>query len=250
MKERIILKNSPIVETWLIVDFQSAYAPSRGELKAFVSENYANAKSVEIITDRQEKIEVKGDVRVENIVVNTAAGIAFMASGDEHTVIVAKKNRIEIRALGKYPSWEAFIVKASAHYAKCAAFLKPSDLMRIAIKSINRIEIPLDVKRFSDVITTMPQEVDKDLASVCAEFVYRDTQYYPDFHSFATVVRAYQRQQMNKEGRSPLFFDIEVFKTPDGKKLTFDQEALSELHDLKNAIFFGSIAPRQLESYK
>jgi len=252
MKERIVLKNSPIVETWLVVDFDSDYVPTLSDFQEFVKANYANAISIGTISERQVNVNVKDGVRSEHIVEDAAAGISFMVSGDEQTLIVAKKRRIEIRALGKYPSWDEFIEKANAHYIKCAAFLKPSKIIRVAVKSINRIEIPDGVKRFADVITTIPQDADGDLASVCAEFMYRDTQYYPDFKSFATVVRAYQRQPNTAKIRAPLFYDIEVFKTPenDGEVLAVSQDHLDKLHELKNAIFFGSLAPKQLEMYK
>ena len=245
------LKNSPLVETWLSVDFVAPKVLTTVDFNEIVSAEFSNVKLIQRLAERNTKIEENGDVRTETIKENRAAGIVFDVGGQLPLQVVVKNNRIECKVLGNYPRWDSFIALAKSTLQKCMKHFDVVDCRKVSIRSVNRIFFPDGVKAFSRVLRMLPLDSDDGLQGVCADMLYRDTQYYPDYDAFATIVRAYQRGGESEKSKTPIYLDIDAFKVarPD-VKLSLEDRVLDALHALKNRLFIGSITEEQLTLYR
>jgi len=245
------LKNSPLVETWLSVDFLAPKVLSSAEFKGIVSSEFSNVKLVQQLAERNTKIEEKGDIRTETTNENRAAGIVVDVGGELPLQVVVKNNRIECKVLGAYPRWDSFIALAKSTLDRCMKHFGAVDCRKVSIRSVNRIFFPDGVKAFSQVLHMLPLDPDDGLQGVCADMLYRDTQYYSEYDAFATIVRAYQRGGEVEKSKTPIYLDIDAFKVArPGVKLSMEDATLDALHALKNRLFIGSITEAQLTLYK
>ena len=131
-------------------------------------------------------------------------------------------------------------------------FLKTFNMpivLRIAIRSIDRLFAPSDGCPVTDIIKNVPPDIAGLKTPIVHGFNYQDTMYYPEFHLCATVIRA--TQQLPNEPRYTVILDSDVFTPPE---CSFSVDAIESQLDkivkLKDTIFFQSVGDKCMERLK
>jgi uncharacterized protein (TIGR04255 family) len=171
-----------------------------------------------------------------------AHGYLF-ASPDETQMVQVRLDGFTFNKLKPYDTWEALRDEARELWQHYIEIASPEVITRVALRYINRIEIPLPIRDFKDYILTTP-EIAPDLPQALASLFMRLVIPVPRMQAIAVVTQAFDPPPETSEVL-PLIFDIDVFR-----EAIFDinseevWEILEKLRELKNEIFFKSITDR------
>ncbi len=94
-------------------------------------------------------------------------GHVFM-SQDGHQVFQAGLDGFSFSQLASYDRWETFSGEARRLWGIYRSMAQPELIKRLAVRYINRIDIPLPVKDFKDYLRTLPEvspEMDQGLSN-------------------------------------------------------------------------------------
>lgn len=244
MLEVIHFPNAPITEALLDIRVKLPPQTDLARLGAFhdtIKQKYP---------EKQERVSWRGHIEVK---ASPAAQVFQSAAGgpdgylftsiDGRQVVQARLDGFTFSRLKPYDTWEALRDEAKQlwqHYVKIAA---PESVTRIALRYINRMEIPLPIKDFKEYILTTP-EIAPDLPQGLGSFFMRLV--IPDAKTQAVAIVTEAVEPIDEaSNRLPLIFDIDVFRLAawnvQDRALW---ETFEQFHELKNEIFFKSITPK------
>ncbi len=124
---------------------------------------------------------------------------------------------------------------------------QPTEVQRLGLRFINSIAIPGegDLAEFLQAPPTPLLEMELTFTG----FLHKDTLAVPGHPYVVNFIKTIQPAQ-GGEGAG-LILDIDVFTTqPVGTDQVAIERHLAEMRWLKNKIFFGSITPKAMETFK
>lgn len=240
-----VFKNAPITEAVLEVVVLPAEETKMESLLPFY----------EPIKERFPKVEqgkeVRGGFKVgvgsTSFFEEKPIGYLFR-SLQESKVIQARLNGFAFSKLKPYEDWESFRSEAKDLWKSYIENTKPQKILRISMRYINRIEIPLPMRDFKEYILTHLQ-IAPDLPQAISQFFIRFE--IPNYKIPATAVIIQTIENVTDKNRLPLIFDIDVIReneySIDSSEVWTDFE---NLHDFKNDIFFSSITEKTKELFR
>lgn len=169
-------------------------------------------------------------------------------STKEKKAVQARLDGFTFNKLKPYHSWEEFSHEAYELWNHYISIAKPVKITRLALRYINRIEIPLPIKDFKDYILTgpeiaptLPQELDNFFMQLIIP--QKDTQ------ARATINQT--MEAVTPEGKLPYIFDIDVWRLVD---LSVSSEKITgifeTLRDFKNDVFHESTTEQAKELFQ
>jgi len=171
----------------------------------------------------------------------------LFTSKDGKQIVQARLDGFTFNRLKPYDKWESFRDEARQQWERYREIANPEIVSRVALRYINRIEVPLPMKDFREFILTTPEiapKVPQGLAGFFMRLVI------PDEKSKSIAIVTQTMEDPN-ERVLPLIFDIDAFQEAPldvhGKEMW---EALEQLREYKNEIFFNSITDRTRELFK
>lgn len=116
---------------------------------------------------RQDAIFVQGQLSTDPGVPpatgsRTHTGYRFV-SQDERQVIQARRDGFTFSRLAPYESWESFRAEGQRWWLRYREFTQPKTIQRVAVRYINRLDLPLPLNDFKDYLRTVP-EVSPDMS--------------------------------------------------------------------------------------
>ena len=147
-----------------------------------------------------------------------------------------------------YESWDTFRSEARKLWEIYFQLTNPVKITRIALRYINRIEIPLPFKDFKEYILTTP-EISPKLPQALEHFFMQLVVPNPDIPATAVITQTMEKPTENQI--LPLILDIEVFLQTsylENKAEIWDE--FEKLRIFKNDIFFDSITDKAKELFK
>jgi uncharacterized protein (TIGR04255 family) len=199
---------------------------------------------------KKDRVSFQGGFQLEDgkptaIPVSGGTDGYLFESPTEQKVVQARLDGFTFNKLKPYENWKKFSSEARELWDAYVRVAHPEKITRIALRYINRIEIPLPVKDFKEYIHTTP-EVARELPQGLAHFFMRLV--IPYAAEGATVVVTETMENVTDSGRLPIILDIDASKeidyVPDSKVIWKDFEKLREL---KNQVFFESITQKTKE---
>ncbi len=165
----------------------------------------------------------------------------------ENKIAQARKDGFSFNKLKPYQNWKTFRTEARKLWNLYFKIAKPLEITRIALRYINRIEIPLPINDFKDYILTNPElapKLPQELESFFMQLVISK----PDISAKARIIQTVESPINNN---LPLIFDINVFHEAKfiGNKSEIWEE-FEKLHVFKNDIFFDSLTKKAKELFK
>lgn len=194
------------------------------------------------------RVEIKGEGVEPKISTSAAPDGFFFSSSDSKQVVQARLNGFSFSRLKSYNTWETFRDEARAAWNIYTKIVAPESITRIALRYINRIEIPFPMGDFKEYVLTTA-EIAPGLPQGMSEFFMRLV--VPKQELEATAIITQAMEPVQEGARLPLIFDIDVFRLGSFAVATDEIWTMFEsLRNLKNEIFFKSITPKAEELFK
>lgn len=178
---------------------------------------------------------------------STQRGWAFV-SGDNLQIWQVRRDSFTFSRLAPYGNWSLFRDEARRLWEICKPVFMSDRITRVAVRYINRLELPFPIADFKDFLRTVP-EVSPVLPQGLLTYFMQLQIPLEDIQSLAVI-----NQQLGPPPTEPvpkiatIILDIDVFR---GHELQQDDEGLwaffEQLHEKKNEIFEGCITDRTRE---
>lgn len=169
-------------------------------------------------------------------------------SRDNKTIVQFRRNGFTFNRLKPYSSWDQVFPEACRLWHIYSTAAQPEEISRIAVRFINRLQLPLPNLEFSDYLTApppLPQGVPQSLSGFLTRVVIQD----PEARLAANIVQALE-PPLNEQYIS-MILDIDVYQR-DVSELTLEAVLgqFAKLRDMKNRIFFGSLTEKALALFR
>ena len=172
-----------------------------------------------------------------------------MNNNKNHLQTTAFYNILQLTSnkLKPYESWDAFSTEARKLWDIYFQITNPVRITRIALRYINRIEIPLPMNDFKEYVLTTP-EIAPKLPQALNHFFMQLEIPNPELPAIALITQTMEKPTENQ--RLPLILDIDVFS-----KIGFinnDEKIWKEFEKLrkfKNDLFHNSITEKTKELF-
>lgn len=249
MSEYIVFPNAPITEALLDIRVQLPENVDLKKLETF----YDSVK--DRFPQKQERISIQAGFQFSPEGTTTLPpsskqdGYLFRST-IENKVVQARLDGFTFNKLKPYEKWELFRNEASNLWDLYFNIANPIKVIRIALRYINRIEIPLPIKDFKEYILTTP-EIAPKLPQGLAHFFMQLVIPNHEIGATATISQTMENPPPAVFHKLPYIFDIDVWKETlhEGNKQEMWDE-FEKLHIFKNEIFFNSITKKTEELFK
>jgi len=169
------------------------------------------------------------------------------SSEDERQIFQARLDGFSFSRLAPYDRWERFRDEARRLWTRYRVVAAPRAITRVAVRYINRLDLPLPIKDLKDFLRTVP-EVSPDLPQALSA-CFMQLQIPQDDIKGMLILNEAIIPPPRPEVVSVLL-DIDLFRDVD---VPGDEEALwalfEELHVRKNDVFEASITDRTRELF-
>lgn len=172
----------------------------------------------------------------------------LFTSGDEKQVFQARLDGFTVSRLAPYESWEPFRDEARRLWDLYRSIAKPTRVARLAVRYINRLDLPMPVGDLKDYLRTVP-EVSSDLPQHLAGYFTQLRIPLEDIKSLLVVNQAIIDPA--RPGVASVVLDNDIFRADD---LPADEEGIWEFFEVlrsrKNGVFEACITDKARELFK
>lgn len=244
------LKNPPLLETSLSVDFKSAPLDEMAVREAIgmAAADFSTYSSV-----LENNLQIDLAAPHPGIKENKIWRGGNFKKDDHHVLIIRASGKggltIAYSMVNTYTKWEDFSSSARNVIQNVQRALGLTDVGRIGVRCIDRICKPFEGCALRDIVKLIPDQIadagDEDIK----DFFYRDTKFYLRYKLYATLIRMTQRNQGTAE--MSYIIDTDVFDFPKEKvDDSYWDSLLQRMRELKDVLFFGAIGTKSLETCK
>jgi uncharacterized protein (TIGR04255 family) len=235
------LHNAPIIEA--IIDIRTKLASNFdltkfSLLKQKLGENYPQMEERRTFSA---SIKLRGK-EVEQILDNKGLQGYLFKSVDGRNVAQFRRDGFTFSRLKPYTNWNGVITEAKRLWKFYVDEALPEIIPRIAVRYINRLEIPLPINDFEEYLTS-PPTIPKSLPQGVSHFLVKITICDEKLEAMANIIQALEKS--SKPEHVNIILDIDVFKQEESG---FNRDEIwqnfEQLRDLKNRIFFDSITEK------
>ncbi len=248
MSEHPNLHRAPIVEA--LVDFRVEADP------ALAVEDLAQLQGAlgldaypDVRAQKQLSATLQPESETEPLSVTGRNHLGFaLRSADQLHVVQAQRGGFTFSRLAPYIDWDHLVAGARAGWQAYVQVANPRRVTRIAVRTINRIDIPLPPGELRDWIRIVP-DIPAALPQAIGEMFLRLV--VPMAAEQATVILTHALQPAPLgAGHVVAILDIDVFREAEFTVADDLWTALQPLRRVKNDFFFECITPRTLELFK
>jgi uncharacterized protein (TIGR04255 family) len=170
----------------------------------------------------------------------------FLKSDDDQTIAQFRPNGFTLNRLKPYTGWDSLLPRVLELWDTYVSIAKPEHVSRIALRYINRLDVPVGQGAdFSTYLRAAP-EVPAELPQAVS-----------GFHTVVTIVDQDQgtmaniSQQLLQSSPLAIMLDIDAYSNgPFSADRESIKPVLERLRDFKNRIFFESLTETTLRLYE
>ena len=243
------LSKSPLVETAICISLVGR-SLCKDQVLAWAE---SHASDYEVHEDLN-AFSLTMDLQVPENVKRTS-GWAGMRLRNKGNLVITLQNEQDgsvtfaFSMLRPYSKWNQFLELSQPLIESVYTLVEATAVKRLGIRSIDRIAVDQEKARLSDIIKTVPPDLEGVQVPIIHDFIYKDTAFYSDFGLFATVIRAGRPNTTGTAG--DFILDIDVFhSTNQGMSKQDALAKLPEIRELKDRLFFNTISDECLERFK
>lgn len=246
MDEYTVFTNAPITEALLDIRVEYSREITLAELESFhnlIKEDFP---------EKQQRIQFTAGFKIspegpEALQTSGAPDGYLFRSAIDKKVVQARLDGFTFNKIKPYENWTKFRLEARKLWDLYFKMTNPSKITRIALRYINRIEIPLPIKDFKEYILGIP-DIPPKLPQELAHFFIQFTILNRNIEANAIITLTMEEPTNNK---LPIIFDIDVFR--DNIYMSNETKIWDDFESLrifKNDIFFNSITKKTKELFK
>lgn len=232
------LENAPITEALIDLRVKLPANVKTGaflDLGATLHDRYPNTQEGRIV---QSGFEVKAGEGPLTFAKDKGIHGYLFSSADGLNVAQFRLDGYTFNRLRPYTSWESVFPEAWSLWQLYSERTSPEFVSRVAVRYINRLELPLPIQDLSRYLTA-PPEVPEGLPQTMSGFLTRVVIQEPDTSLAANITQSLE----GGEGQYvTIILDIDVYKTEQFEvRDERIERTFKQLRNLKNRIFFSSI---------
>jgi uncharacterized protein (TIGR04255 family) len=202
---------------------------------------------LESIYEATGKLHVKPGVSAAATAHQEQTGLRIQSQNGQH-ICQLQTRGLACSWLSPYATWEAFRDRAKSAWEKYRQAIDPEGITRLAVRYVNRIDIPQTNVELKDYFRTSP-EISSDLPQNMAGFFMQVQLPLDDIRS--TVVLNQTIVPPPNSGIISVILDLDIFRTFDVPQREEEVwEYFETLHIRKNEIFEACITDRTRELFK
>jgi len=172
----------------------------------------------------------------------------FFKTADEKTIAQFRADGFTFNRLRPYTSWDELFPKAIELWKLYCAISTPEVVTRVAVRYINRIELPpgaTNLEHYLRTVPVLPPELPQSVGSFLTRVTIHDAEADIFCHvSQVSEVRTAARQLS-------VILDIDTYKE---KEIPIDDPAVEQtfgrLRTLKNLVFFNTLTEQALRLFE
>lgn len=239
------LARAPITEALIDIRVELPKERAFDDLDAF----YQKVGSTYSIRQVQSAWSAQVDFSADGPALKTSSGRQhglLLRTPDGRQAVQARVDGFALSRMTPYINWDALRDEAQRLWDEYRAIVEPTRITRLAVRYINRISIPLPVRRIDDYFATRPEvgaEMPQSISGLLMRLVV------PSAAERAICIVT-QASEPPGDQAQPFLLDLDVFKevsmNPNDNGLWADLECLRKL---KNTIFFASVTEKTLEMF-
>jgi uncharacterized protein (TIGR04255 family) len=169
-------------------------------------------------------------------------------SADSKQILQAQVQGFTFSRLAPYQKWEPFSTEAKRLWTAYRSIAKPISVTRLAVRYINRIDIPLPLNDFKDYLRTVP-EVSPDLPQGLSGYLMQLAMPLEDIKGSVIITETLIPPPSPNLVSIVLDLDISVLDTmPSDSNLLW--ETFEKLRGKKNSIFNACLTAKAKELFK
>ena len=197
----------------------------------------------EVAVQYEASIEFKKDEEPAYGTKGGANGFHFK-SVDGKKILQFKNSGFTFNKLKPYQNWETFSSEAKKHFEEYIRIAQPIKIIRVGLRYINKLEIPLPIQSLKEYITTVPT-FENNVPSNMDEFFMRLVVPYAEDPTVKAIITEAMLKTDPAGNVLPIIFDIDVFKE-DNFELDIEKiyNTFDTLRNYKNFIFLSSITDK------
>lgn len=177
----------------------------------------------------------------------THVGYAFVSS-DERQIVQVRLDGFTFSRLAPYDRWETFREEAHRLWTLYRSVAEPVGIIRVAVRYINRLDLPLPMEDLTDYLRTVP-EVSSDLPQGLGSYLMQLE--IPQEDMGASVLLNEALLQSPDIDTASVLLDIDLFRPLEA---SIAEEELWDLLDQfrvrKNEVFEACITERTRELFR
>ena len=137
------------------------------DLKVTLPEGFSANDLENIYADISENFPIKEQIHAGSLLFQSGPSIKIDASREHHGFLFRSKDGLRIfqatlsgftfNRLGPYDTWEEFSGDARRLWEVYKAVCKPSSVVRVALRFINRLDLPGPTLDFNEYLRTVPE---------------------------------------------------------------------------------------------
>lgn len=240
-------KKAPIIEALIQIETKPSIEPNLIEAKFSelaesikkdfpITENI-NSKTMGInLSDNQSSLSIS----------DTKLGIK-LSNRDLPYIAQIKSDGFTFSMINEYQNWETFSKKAKTIWNKYKKHLKPQKITKLAVRYVNRIDIPALSFQMEDYFETYPKVIKGSKSQLTAFFLQAQI---PQEEGGLAVINQTATQPI-KAGYTSIILDIDVFD-PQIFKASSPKlwKRIDLLRTQKNELFENSITNKTRELFQ
>jgi uncharacterized protein (TIGR04255 family) len=167
----------------------------------------------------------------------------WFKTADQKQIAKFQLDLFSFSRLHPYKDWDQFIGEATRLWKIHSGIARPSDVLRLGIRFINRFPIPAGRVEVSDYFIGFPDDL-PEMNLTLGGFLHHDVFVIPNQPYGVNLIKTVQPADApNKE--FGLILDIDVYTTtPFANEINLIEEKLKEMRWLKNKVFFKTITKK------
>lgn len=242
------LSRAPIIEAIIGVTARAESAWEESVISGQFKQRLPEYPIVQSHREFQHEFKLAADAQPEQAVQDMGwRGLRCESANKLH---IAQFNRdgFSFSRLKPYQNWEQFYQEGLRLWKLYNVIAQSSEIQRIGLRFINRIEFSQDEVKLEDYLENPPKPP-RGMEVPFAGFLHHNTLSIPGHPYGINVIQTIQPSQ-GADVSWGVILDIDVFTTEpiDNQKLI--EQHLIKMRWLKNKVFFGSITSKTLELLK
>ncbi|MGG6295237.1 TIGR04255 family protein [Leptolyngbya sp. AN02str] len=238
---------APITEA--LIDFRVELPPEVEvtNLKSIQSDIQADYPRSEDLITFQSQIQTGPDFTTTAS--HKTVGCRFL-SDDRKQVLQARLDGFAFSRLAPYSAWEPFRNEAKKLWQVYSAVAQPSSIKRVAVRYINRLDLPLPLEDFKDYLRTFP-ELSPDLSQDLADYVMQVIIPERELDSWLMLQEGVVPTPSGVSDVVSIALDITLFREPQTPIAEEDAwELLERFRIRKNDVFEACITNKTRSLFK
>lgn len=244
------LPRAPIVEAVIDIRARATFAWNESYVRSFVESKIPDYRYLDSQQEFQAEINVAPGGRPDQMLRDLGLkGVRFRSS-DQKYIAQFNRDGFVLSRLEPYTKWVELSNEANRLRLVFQGLANPTGVLRLGLRFINRIMLPVGELRFEEYIVQAPK-LPYNLELPFHGFMHQDILAAPGYPYAIKLIRTILPSTVHQRGGLSIILDIDVFTVPDSV-LSEDKlhDQLEEMRWLKNKVFFGSVTEKALEIFR